>query len=181
MERLAVFTFAVLAEASDHPRVRGFFESNTPNLEAAELSVGFIARSGYDDELGPPSWGEVVYPRFFTGNAEGWTPMTLSLWEDLESLAAYVYRGLHAEAISQRGKWFLEPQWPTHALWWVPEGHVPRWSEAASRHEHLHDHGPGPYAFKLLRAFDLAGKRIHLDRHLVAEKARINLEKLGAN
>ena len=179
MPSLAVFTFAILSEASDHPRMRGFFESDPQNLRAAEHADGFIARSGYDGEPGPPSWGEMVYPRFFAGNREGWTPATLSLWQDLESLAAFVYRGIHAQAIAQRGKWFVEPQYPTHALWWVPDGHTPLWFEAKFRHEHLHDHGPSKYVFKLLRAFDLEGGRIHLDRHLVAEKARINLQESG--
>lgn len=172
--RLAVYTFAILAEASDHPRVQGFFDSNAANFAAAEGSDGFIAHSGYPDEPGPASWGEVVYPRFFTGNDEGWTPATLSLWADLDSLAAYVYRGLHGAALTQRRKWFLEPRWPTHALWWVAGDYVPTWAEAVAKHEQLHDQGPSAQVFKLLRAYGPDGRRRQLDRRRIAAKARAN-------
>jgi hypothetical protein len=38
-------------------------------------------------------------------------------------------------------------------MWWVPEGKVPTWREAAARLEHLHDHGPTPIAFDFHRRF----------------------------
>ncbi|BDA84772.1 hypothetical protein Sa4125_23140 [Aureimonas sp. SA4125] len=77
--RLALYNFGMFRRPSDDPVNRGFHDRNDPNLRAVEASDGFISRSGYPDEPGPPSWGVQVFPRFFVDNGDGWAPSTLSL------------------------------------------------------------------------------------------------------
>ncbi len=108
--RAALFTFGVFREPSEHPVNQGFHARNDPVLAAVEQSGGFIARSVYDDDPGPGSWGEQVYPDFYVERGDGWSPETLSLWEDLESIAAFTYHGLHAEALRLGREWFVTPE-----------------------------------------------------------------------
>ena len=69
--------------------------------------------------LGPQSWGEQVYPRFYVERGDGWSPSTLSLWRDLTALMAFSYSGIHAEAMRHGREWFVKPTWPGYVLWWV--------------------------------------------------------------
>ncbi|MGL4490741.1 MAG: DUF3291 domain-containing protein [Rhizobiaceae bacterium] len=160
---LALYTFGILIEPEDSPANDGFEARNDNNLLAAELSEGFIARSGYDDDPGPLSWGAHAYPRFYKG--DDWhSPSTLSLWQDLASAMAFSYSGIHAEAMRHGHEWFVKREWPGYALWWVDGNHQPDWAEAVVRHEHLHDHGPSQYAFTFKQAFDESGMPTSIDR-----------------
>ena len=171
--RLAVYNFGVFRHPSAHASNDGFHARNDLNFATAEASAGFIARSGYEDEPGPESWGPQVYPRFYEEHGDGWSPATLSLWRDLPSLMAFSHAGIHAEAMRHARDWFVEPEWPSHALWWVRDDHRPDWAEGVARLEHLHDRGPTPYAFSFKTAFDPDGapKRADHDavRRLIAE------------
>jgi hypothetical protein len=129
---------------AESPTNQGFRDREAANFEAAERGPGFIDRSGYPDEPGWQSWGEQVYPRFYIDRGDGWAPATLSLWADIESLMAFTYSGLHAEALRHASDWFMPKRWPPYVLWWVAERHRPEWREAVAWFEHLHDHGPTP-------------------------------------
>ncbi|HTC08416.1 MAG TPA: DUF3291 domain-containing protein [Acetobacteraceae bacterium] len=170
--RLAIYNFGVFRERAEHPANQGFRDRETPNFVAAERAPGFVARSGYAAEPGPPSWGEQVYPRFYVERGDGWSPATLSLWKDLESLMAFTYFGIHAEVLERAGEWFVEQRWPPYALWWVANDQFPSWKEAVGRFEHLHDHGPTPTAFNFQVAFDVQGLPTAIDRKSVAQLAR---------
>src|SRR5688572_79781 len=115
--RIALYTFGVFRRPADDPANRGFHDRNDVNFEAVEASAGFIARSGYEDEPGPASWGEHVYPRFYVERGDGHSPSTLSLWTDLESPMAFSYAGIHAEALKHGRDWFVRPEWPPYVLW----------------------------------------------------------------
>jgi hypothetical protein len=164
MAKLAFFTFGILRETEDHPQTQGFFNLANRNFAAAEQSGGFIDRSGYDDEIGHSNWGNQVSSRFFRADGLGTVAQTLSLWEDLESVFAFAYAGVHAKALSRRKEWFFKPEWPTYVAWWVADDHTPDWREAAARHEYLHDHGSSPYAFDFKRSFDPDGSPADIDR-----------------
>lgn len=81
----------------------------------------------------------------------------MSLWTDLDSVFAFVYTGLHRSTLSKRHEWFLKPEWPSYAAWWVSDDTIPTWSDACERLEHLHDHGPSPVAFTFRRPFAADG------------------------
>jgi hypothetical protein len=146
-----------------HPQVQGFFDRSAAVFESAEGADGFVARRG--DR--PSGFG----PRFYDPAADGDAPQTLSVWMSLESVFAFAYGGRHAEALRGRAEWFRESHWPTYAAWWVTDDQMPTWQEAAERLEHLHDRGPGPFAFSFKQAFDAAGLPAVLDRASVAERA----------
>jgi hypothetical protein len=160
---LALYTFGIFAKPASDPLNDGFHQRNDAVLALADTAAGFIARSGYDGDPGPDSWGEQVYPRFYIEQGDGWCPSTLSLWESMEAAMAYAYLGLHAEALAHGREWFLKPEWPPYAVWWVEEGVYPTWSEAVVRHEHLHDHGPTPFSFSFKDAFDRDGRPVRID------------------
>lgn len=175
--RVALYTFGVFRSLSSDPVNRGFHDRNDLNFEAVEASEGFIARSGYENEPGPSSWGVQVFPRFYIERGDGYSPSTLSLWVDLESPMAFSYAGIHAEALKHGRDWFVKPEWPPYALWWVDGHHTPTWTEAVQRHEHLHQHRASPYAFDFRTPFDENGLPQSIDRErlralMQANKAR---------
>ena len=173
--RLAVFTFGIFRTPADDPANQGFHDRNDKVMRIAGLSDGFIAHSGYNGEPGPASWGVYTLPRFYVERGDGWTPATLSLWRDLESLASFAYTGAHAEAMSHAHKWFQQGRSPTHAAWWVAADRTPDWADAAARHEHLHDHGPSAHAFDLAHPFASDGTATKIDRAVVETKALRNV------
>lgn len=177
---LALYNFSQFRTPSEHPANQGFHDRNDRNFALAEASDGFVARSGYDGEPGPQSWGVQVYPRFYVERGDGWSPSTLSLWADLESPMVFSYAGYHSETMRHGREWFPKPDWPPLVLWWVEAGHTPQWSEGVARLEHLHDHGPSPFAFSFRQAFDPQGAPARSDTALVKRKMAINAQRYGA-
>jgi hypothetical protein len=144
------------------------------NFEAASRAEGYVGRSGYDDVPGPESWGEKVYPRFIAGSGFDDAPSSLSLWADLESLMAFTYNGVHADALKYARNWNQKQAWPSLVLWWVPDGFPPVWADGAERLEHLHDNGPTPRAFTFKVAFCPDGNPLAIDREHVKARAGRN-------
>ena len=136
--------------------------------EAAESSDGFVDRSGRDSAL---PWGEVVVPACFhdAGDPRR-VAATLSLWEDLEAVAAYAYQGPHGEAMKRRNEWFTKQSCPTYVAWWVEDGHQPTYAEGADRLEQLHTKGPTEHAFNFVMAFAPSGERGTIDASRVRGK-----------
>jgi hypothetical protein len=174
---LALYTFGIFREPSADPVNQGFHDRNDRNFRVVEASEGFLARSGYDGDPGPESWGVQVFPRFYVERGDGFSPSTLSLWRDLASPLAFSYAGIHAEALRHGRDWFVKPAWPPYAAWWVEAGHQPRWAEAIARHEHLHDHGPSAFAFDFKTAFDTEGQPTAIDRAEVKRLIALNEER----
>jgi hypothetical protein len=170
--RLAVYNFGMFREPADSAVNQGFRDLETPNFLAAERAVGFVGRAGYAGESGPPSWGEQVFPRFYVERGDGGSPSTLSLWESLESLFAFAYSGIHAEALKRASDWLVEKRWPAYVLWWAVGR--PDWREAVTRFERLHDHGPSPEAFNFKTPFDCHGNPTAIDREAVKQFAHTN-------
>lgn len=164
---LAVYNFGLHVNDYESPRVEGFRLREPLNFEAAERAEGFVGRSGYDDVPGPASWGEKVYPRFIEGSGFEDAPSSLSLWSDLESLMAFTYNGVHADALKHARNWNQRQAWPPLVLWWVREGSQPVWADGAERLEHLADHGPSPHAFTFRAAFSHRGDPVTVDRERV--------------
>jgi hypothetical protein len=180
MKRLAIYNFGMFKVAGSDPANQGFHDRGDPNLAAAEQSDGFIARSGYEDDPGPESWGQQIYPRFYVERGDGWSPSTLSLWRDIASLMAFSYSGVHAEAMRHAREWFVKPAWPGYVLWWVDAGHTPEWAEGVERMEFLHDNGGSPFAFDFKTPFDALGNPVLIDRELVKRTMRLNAERRSA-
>jgi Domain of unknown function (DUF3291) len=179
--RLALYTFGIFRERSDHPVNQGFHDRNDGNLRAVALSEGFIARSGYLGDPGPASWGAQVFPRFYVERGDGWSPSTLSLWENLVAPMAFSYGGLHAEALRHGREWFHKPVWPPYVLWWVAHDHTPSWTEAVAKHEYLHDHGISAAAFDFKNPFDEDARPTTIDRESLQRTIWLNEQRQRAS
>lgn len=160
---LALYTFGQFSRPADDPANDGFRALNDPVFRVADAAEGMIARSGYASDAGPLPWGEEVYPAAYDERGDGWSPATLSLWEDVESLYAFVYSGLHATALKRGREWFRKGDWPPLVLWWHQAAGLPTWAEGVERYEHLHRRGPSPFAFTFKAPFDAEGLPMRLD------------------
>ncbi len=79
--------------------------------------------------------------------------INLSVWTDMNALAAFVYRDPEHRAFMRRRKeWFAHMAFYL-ALWWIPEGHRPTMEEARERLARLAADGPGPQAFTFKAPF----------------------------
>jgi hypothetical protein len=165
VHRIAFMTLGVMKRPAGDEVVKGFLDRLPSVYAESEGSAGFLARSVRNVETWEHSWGPVIAPRCVPeGTPLSQLAMTLSLWQDLESVAAFAYNGLHGEALSMRWEWFERGPWPTYAAWWVPEGHQPRWAEGVERIEELHANGPQPRAFNFRKPFDAEGNATKLKR-----------------
>jgi hypothetical protein len=185
--RVAFTTFAILQQPYGHPAVQEFDDRTPDVFKEAEGSPGFIARakevsgselSNFERDWGP--WGRFCVPRFYTLGRETDTDQrasTLSIWRDLPSVFQFVYGGLHLEAFRKRAQWFLKPEWPTYAIWWIGEDHTPQWSEACQKLEQLHDHGPSPSVFDFKACFDESGKPVNINSYKKAQQPVSALSK----
>ncbi|MDZ7873277.1 MAG: DUF3291 domain-containing protein [Rhizobium sp.] len=164
---LAIYNFGVHTESYLTATVQGFGLRERFNFEAADRAVGFVGRSGYAGEPGPESWGELDRSRELVRDLGGQSSgvSSLSLWLDIESLMAFTYAGVHADALKHARQWNERQAWPPLVLFWVKAGETPSWSEAVQRFELLADQWPGagsPSAFK--PAFTADGDPYPLDR-----------------
>lgn len=77
----------------------------------------------------------------------------VSVWATLEEYYNFVYKSGHLGVINRRSEWFEHFDGPSHAMWWVQEGHLPTAEEARERLEYLRSHGDTPYAFSFEKPF----------------------------
>jgi len=83
--------------------------------------------------------------------------LNMSVWESLQTLAAFAYRSGHRDVMRRRREWFEPPAEAYIALWWVPAGHRPTPAEGRERLEALRRDGPTPFAFSFREPFPAAG------------------------
>jgi hypothetical protein len=173
--RLAFFTVGIFHEPVGHPRVQGFLDRTPGVYAAADSSAGFHARSIRNLETWKHSWGEIVVPECYpkVDNPDQYA-MTLSLWDDLESVAAFAYKGRHGEALAYRKDWIPTLGLPTYVAWWVSADHQVNWKEAAERLDHLHLHGSSPSAFNFKSPFDAGGNPVRFDQWAMQAQAKKN-------
>ena len=126
----------------DHPMIKDFADHLGRINALDEGSPGFVSRLKGDGDNA-------------TDLAIGGDPLfipNLSVWEDIPSLGAFVYRSGHVEIMRRRKEWF-EPMETFMALWWVPVGHTPTVEEALEKLALLEAHGPTPAAFSFKTPF----------------------------
>jgi GNAT superfamily N-acetyltransferase len=72
--------------------------------------------------------------------------VNLTVWESVEALREFAYRGLHRDFFRRRGDWF-QPGVSGAVMWWIPSGTLPTVDDACRRLDFLRSFGPSPYAF----------------------------------
>lgn len=134
----------------DDPRLAGFVARLDDINALADRSRGFVWRLQGDS--GNATDIQVSGDPNFIVN--------MSLWQDLESLFAYVYRSDHLQVMMQRRQWFENPAGAFMALWWLPAGTRPSVEQGLERIALLDRQGPTPQAFTFKQPFDAAGRPI---------------------
>ncbi len=84
----------------------------------------------------------------------------LSVWADVDSLMAFVYRNEeHRKIMHRRREWFEKLEFHL-VLWWVKAGHEPTLDEAKQRLEMLSKLGSTERAFTFARLFPAPGEEL---------------------
>jgi heme-degrading monooxygenase HmoA len=140
---LAQLNIGVIRGPMDSP-IMADFAANLDRINAlADRSPGFVWRLQTED-------GDATAIRPFD-NAN--MLVNMSVWQDLESLKAYVYASAHAEIMRRRRTWFERMNEAYLVLWWVAKGHRPTIAEAIDKLERLRTIGATPEAFTFSQAF----------------------------
>jgi hypothetical protein len=85
-----------------------------------------------------------------TENAIGVDPQlvfNLTVWEDLPSLEAFVYKTIHAKFMDRKAEWFEVLGEQHFVMWWIEEGQLPTREDALARLDDLRENGPSARAF----------------------------------
>ena len=141
--QLAQANIGRLRAPIDDPIMDGFRTQLDPVNALADSSPGFVWRLQTED-------GNAIAIRPFPDDRMA---INMSVWDSLESLQQFVYRGDHVKSLRDRKQWFEPIEGPILVLWWVPAGHIPTVVEALERLEHLKVHGPTPLAFTFRQPF----------------------------
>jgi len=171
---LAQLNIATLRHPIDDPRIADFADALPVVNGAGEESAGYVWRLQSDG-------GDATDIQVFD---DPLIIVNLTVWESLEALKAFAYRGVHRDFFRRRAEWFVEGASRT-ALWWVPAGVLPTTDDAKRRLDFIDVFGPSPYAFTMGQnqpalAMDRVGiddarvqeLREHLDDELLADDSR---------
>ncbi len=102
-----------------------------------------------------------------TGNTEnciGDDPQfvaNLTVWEEPDSLEAFVWNTVHRQFYARRRTWFQALSGMHFVMWWVPAGHRPSLAEGLERLDDLRAHGDSERAFGWAYLKDAANWRAH--------------------
>ncbi|MBK5333446.1 MAG: GNAT family N-acetyltransferase [Ilumatobacteraceae bacterium] len=133
---LVQLNIATLQHPLDDPHTADFVNALPIVNEAGEQSPGYVWRLQSDS-------GDATDIRVFD---DPLMIVNLTVWESLEALKAFAYRGIHRDFFRRRAEWFVPGSTRT-ALWWTPAGSLPTTDDAKRRLEFIDVFGPSPYAF----------------------------------
>jgi hypothetical protein len=140
--QLAQLNIAVMKEPLESPAMADFV-ANLDRINAlAEGAPGFVWRFQTDE-------GDATAARPLGDD----TLINLSVWQDLASLNAYVYRSAHAQIMRRRKEWFERLREAHVVMWWVAKGHRPSLDEAIAKLNRLRSSGPSEEAFSFRQAY----------------------------
>ena len=142
---LAHFNWSVLRGPRGTPVVAEFYDAVDRVNAIAERSAGFVWRHG--DEAG--AGVSIGWPMF----VEHPTMIaSFSVWHGVDDFRQFVYKTVHGAFFKRGAEWFDHGLSTGHALWWVPEGHIPSIEEARAAVDRLAAEGPGDAVFTLSSA-----------------------------
>lgn len=135
---LAQLNIATLRHPLDDPRIADFVEGLPLVNGAGEQSPGYVWRLQSNS-------GDATDIRVFE---DPLVIVNLTVWESLDALKAFAYRGVHREFFRRRAEWFVGGSSRT-ALWWLHAGLLPTTDDAKRRLEFIDAFGTSPYAFEM--------------------------------
>lgn len=138
--QLAQLNVGRLVAPTDDPRVAEFMAALDRINGLGKRMPGFVWMM---EGSGEPGTGN-------TENSIGDDPQfvaNLTVWNDVESLEAFVWNTVHRQFYERRAEWF-EVMGDMHfVMWWVPQGHRPGLDEGLERLDHLKAQGDSDHAF----------------------------------
>jgi GNAT superfamily N-acetyltransferase len=150
---LAQLNVATLRHPIDHPQIADFAEGLPVVNGAGEDAPGYVWRLQSDA-------GNATDIRVFD---DPLVIVNLTVWESLEALKTFAYRGIHREFFRRRVEWFVEGSTRT-ALWWLRAGTLPTADDARRRLDFLDLFGPSPYAWAMGQNYPaLVTERLGID------------------
>jgi uncharacterized protein DUF3291 len=149
---LAEVNIARLVAPIDGPVLADFVALLDPINALADAAPGFVWRLQTDE-------GNATAIKAFEWDAaeSAGVIINLSVWTDVENLAAFVFGDMHREVMRRRREWFHRMTDAYTVCWWVPAGHRPTPAEAEDRIRNLRANGPNPDAFTIRERFDPPG------------------------
>jgi Domain of unknown function (DUF3291) len=150
--QLAQVNVARLAAPLNDPVLADFVAALDPVNAAADQAPGFVWRLQTED-------GNSTAIQAFTWDTAGSVGVivNMSVWTDVEHLAAFVFGEMHRQVLRRRRQWFQSMREAHVACWWVAAGHRPTTGEAEDRVRHLRAHGPTARAFTLRSSYPPPG------------------------
>lgn len=146
--QLAQLNIARFRLPQEHPDNKDFIDNLDRVNAIAEIQEGFIWRFTGEGN-------DAIDVRAFD---DPYVASNMSLWSDLKSLGAFVYRNKeHREIMRRKNEWFDKIDFHL-VLWWVQEGHIPTLEEAKEKLELLIKNGPTEKAFTFKEPFPSPNK-----------------------
>ena len=146
--QLAQLNIARFRLPQEHPDNKDFIDNLDRVNAIAEIQEGFIWRFTGEGN-------DAIDVRAFD---DPHVASNMSLWSDLKSLGAFVYRNKeHREIMRRKNEWFDKIDFHL-VLWWVQEGHIPTLEEAKEKLELLIKNGPTEKAFTFKEPFPSPNK-----------------------
>lgn len=140
----------------DSPEMKEFVDFLEPVNRFAEESPGFVWRmKGENGEASSLMASPFDDPMIVTN---------LTVWADIPSLQAFVYRSVHRYFLQSRRQWFARVDGSQVVMWWVEPGTFPTLADAKARLERLDRNGPSPSGFTFQKAFDRDGAPMEVPR-----------------
>lgn len=153
---IAQLNISRLLASLDTPEMKEFVDFLEPVNKFAEESPGFVWRmKGENGEASSLLASPFDDPMIVTN---------LTVWADIPSLQAFVYKSVHRYFLQNRRQWFARVATNQFVMWWVSPGVIPTLTDAKDRLQRLEAEGPSPEAFTLQQAFDARGKPIEVPR-----------------
>ena len=140
---IAQINIARMLAPIEDPLMADFAAQLAPVNALADESPGFIWR--LQSESGDATGIKVYDDHMIIIN--------LTVWESVEALREYAYKGAHHAVLRDRKRWFEKFDGPYYAMWWIPAGQLPTAEEGKRRLEHLRQYGDSPYAFSFRNVF----------------------------
>ena len=150
-------------------------ENNKPLYQLAQINIA-IAKADKDSEIMSGFVGRLDEIHTLADNASGfiWRLETedgddgsvsvfndsrllinMSVWQDIDSLRAFVYKSIHIELLQDRDAWFDKMGEMHQTIWWVPTGHIPTIEEGKDKLDLIREFGPTAEAFTFGKKFPL--------------------------
>jgi hypothetical protein len=145
---LAQINIARMLAPIDDPAMAEFVAQLAPVNALADQSPGFVWR--LQTESGDATSIKVYDDDMIIVN--------LTVWESMEALREFVYKGPHHGVLRDRKRWFEKFDGPYTVLWWVSAGHIPGMEEGKERLDYFREHGDTEYAFSFQHLFPKTGE-----------------------